>query len=67
MRFDNTNGKKARYIVSLYGWNVDDRHYYHYYKDAKEMFEKIKVRAKDGCAASIYDLEKDERKAFAKG
>lgn len=68
MRFDRTKGLKAKYIVTLYGWNVDDRYYCHYFRDAKAIFESIKAKGLEkGSATSIYDLEKDERKAFAKG
>lgn len=68
MRFNCTKGKSAKYIVSLYGWDIEDRWYYHYFKDAKARFKQIMVsQLKEGYVASIFDLEKDERKAFAKG
>ena len=65
MRFDCTNGKTARYIVSVYNWNIDDHSYYHYYKDAKILFDKLKARDfENGTVISIYDLIKDQRKEF---
>ena len=68
MKFDYTKGKSAKYMVSLYGWNVQDRYYFHYMKEAKDTFEQIKANhLKAGLIASIYDLKTDERKAFARG
>lgn len=68
MIFDRTNGKEAKYMVTLYGWNVNDGYYFHYMKDAKETFEKLKSEyLAEGLVVSIYDLKEDKRKAFAKG
>lgn len=68
MRFDYTKGKSARYLVSLHGWDVVDRYYFHYFKEAKDLFEQVKAnQLKEGHKVSIYDLKTDELKAFAIG
>lgn len=67
MRFDHTEGKKAKYMVSLYGWNVHDVYYYHYGREAKAAFEALKGKPnKPGTVISIYDMVTDTRKAFYK-
>lgn len=69
MKFDRTKGKKARYLVSVYGWNVEDRYYYHYYREAKALFNEIKGKrttSGNGNVVSVYDIEKDVRKDFAR-
>lgn len=67
MKFDYTKGKKARYLVNIYGWNASDQYYFHYFREAKEMFNNIKEKSlKEGRSVSIYDLTKDIRKEFAK-
>lgn len=68
MRFDYTKGKKARYVVSLYGWNIEDHYYFNNYKEAGEMYKQLLKKHKDEVATclGIYDLDKDIRKAFAK-
>lgn len=66
MRFDYTDGKKAKYIVNHYNWNVEDHSYYHSYSEAKEAFERLKKVVQKGGVVSIYDMEKDVRKAFHK-
>lgn len=65
MRFDRTKGMKARYIVTLYGWNVQDHYYFHYLKEAKELFGKLNNGKHDkGTIISLSDLVKDKRLAF---
>lgn len=67
MRFDYTKGQKARYIVSVY-WGdmiVEDHYYFHYYKEAEAMFDKLKSDAKEGTHISLYDMVKDIRKKGA--
>lgn len=67
MRFDRTGGKTARYMVSIYRGLVNDQIYYHYYKQAKDCFEGIKNGgAEAGNIISVYDLDKDIRKDFAR-
>ncbi len=67
MRFDKTNGKEARYMVTLYGWNVEDHYYCDSYKAAKMIFDEISHKDHEkGVALSIYDMKKDIRKAFIK-
>ena len=67
MRFDRTDGKKARYMVSIYRGMVNDQIYYHYYKQAKACFDGIKNGgAETGNIISVYDLSKDTRKDFAR-
>ena len=67
MRFDFTSGKKERYLVQVYYWKVEDKFYYHYYKDAKKKFNELTDEEfNEGTIISIYDIEKDKRKAFFK-
>lgn len=67
MKFDMTGGKRAVYLVSLYGVGVEDFYYFHYYKDAKEMFNRLKgANHKKGTIISVYDLIHDLRKDFAR-
>ena len=67
MRFDRTNGKEARYMVTLYGWNIEDHYYCDSYKIAKKIFDEISHKYHEkGVALSIYDMKKDIRKAFIK-
>ena len=67
MRFDRTSGKEARYMVTLYGWNVEDHYYCDSYKAAKKIFDGISHKDHEkGVALSIYDMKKDIRKAFIK-
>lgn len=67
MRFDFTKGKTATYIVSTHHGLVDDHAYFHYYKDAKQHFDKVaeQPHAK-GTTMSLYDCVKDIRKEFKK-
>lgn len=67
MKFDRTNGKNAVYIVTLYGETVADYYYYHYLKDAKNLFNRLKEgNHEKGTIISIYDLINDTRKEFFK-
>ena len=65
MKFNYTHGNEAKYMVSVYGWNISDYYYCHEYKQAKELFNKLKELVKDA-SISIYDIKKDIRKEFAK-
>ena len=65
MRFDRTGGLKERYILSVYGQGVEDHYYYHYFKDADKMFDNLlRTPHENGTIISIYDLQKDVRKAL---
>ena len=65
MKFDYTNGKTAKYGVTVYSWNVNDINYFHYLKDAKAFFEKLKNKEYEpDTIISIYDLKKDIRKSY---
>lgn len=67
MTFDYTNGEKAKYMVSVYAWNVEDRYIYHTYKEAKAMFDKVSHSSlEEGTSVSLYDMIKDIKKAFYK-
>ena len=67
MKFDRTDGKQARYMVSIYRERTADQIYYHYYRPAKECFDRIKNGEQEkGNTISLYDINKDVRKAFAK-
>ena len=67
MRFDRTDGKKAKYMVNVYEGNTEDHYYFHYYKDADKFFVGLrKVPHESGTCINIYDLQKDERKEFYK-
>lgn len=66
MRFDYTNGKSAQYIVSRYSGLTEDHMYFHYYGEAKKMYDKLEKTADRGVTVSLYDMIKDVRKAFHK-
>ena len=67
MRFDYTEGKTEKYIVSLY-WDErnSDHFYFHEYRKAKNKFDKLKDNALKGATITLYDLIKDVRKEFVK-
>jgi hypothetical protein len=67
MRFDYTHGKGAKYLVSLYGFNVEDKYYCDTYKEAKRIFNSIKMgKHAEGTVVSLTDMQKDYRKMFFK-
>lgn len=67
MRFDYTKGKEAKYLVGIHGENFGDQYYFHYYKEAKAMFDKMKENHRgSGVALNLYDMTNDVRKAFLK-
>ena len=67
MKFDCTHGKKAKYLVSLYGWNVEDKWYCNTYGEAKRIFNEIKsVYQSSGTILSLTDMVKDIRKEFVR-
>ena len=67
MKFDRTNGKTAKYVLTIYGERVEDHYYYHYYKEADKHFDQLLRCVWDkGTILSIYDLKKDVQKNFIK-
>ena len=44
MRFDFTHGGVAKYSVSLYGFNVEDKYYFRELDEAKRFFEEMTTR-----------------------
>lgn len=67
MNFDYTHGRGAKYLVSLYGFNVEDRYYCDTYKEAKRIFKAIKdSKQTEGTVLSLTDMVKDFRKEFIK-
>lgn len=67
MRFDHTKGQKAKYLVSLHWETGYDLFYYHYYKDAKAKFDRLKAaEPREARSISLYDMVKDVRKEFAR-
>lgn len=68
MRFFHTHGKDAKYLISLYNWNLEDHHYYDTFAEARKAFNKFvdgDTLEKD-TVVSMYDLKKDVRKAFVR-
>ena len=59
MKFDYTKGQEAKYMVSTYRWNGEDKYYVHSMETAEKLFEELKRDFNEGII-SIYDLEKDE-------
>lgn len=49
MTFDMSQGSSARYQVSLYGWNIEDKYLFGSYDSAKLFYENlvIKYRSSD--------------------
>ena len=67
MKFNYTHGNKAKYMVNLYGWDVEDHYYCDTYKAAKKLFDSIRERDhEEGTVLSITDLTKDIRKEFVR-
>lgn len=67
MKFNFTNGKTAKYMVSVYKWNQQDCYYYHFFKDAMKKFESLKsLPFEKDTVVSIYDVKNDIRKAFVR-
>ena len=67
MKFDYTHGKPAKFMVTVYGWNIEDRFLYNTYADAEKQYKIICAKDYDNdWATSLYDLVKDERKAYHK-
>lgn len=65
MIFDRTNGKIVVYAVYVHGDMTVDRYYYHYYRDAKNMFNRLSANHRyDDCSISLYNMSKDIRKVF---
>lgn len=58
MRFDFTNGKKACYIVHIYGKNVNDSYYTHHKADAKMIYRFVIVEPETEVA--LYDMRTGE-------
>ena len=67
MVFDKTKGEKAKYIVMTYGWNVEDRYIFHSYNEARKFWKELTGKNwEKGTAISLYDVEHDIRKEYAK-
>ena len=67
MKFDFTHGKSAKYLVSVHRWDISDQYYVHSMKDAKEIFENLKVKNQPSdTTISIYDLIRDIRKDYVR-
>lgn len=67
MVFDHTKGERAMYMVSVYRWNVQDRHFYSNYREAKAFFNALKEEDHEkGTVISLYNVPKDIRKEFVK-
>lgn len=67
MNFDYTHGEDAKYLVLVTAWNVVDRYYFHSYREAKGMFNRLlDGKYGGGAIISVYDMKKDVRKDFAK-
>lgn len=39
MRFDFTDGKEPKYIVTVYRFNQDDKYYFSDYKEARKFYK----------------------------
>lgn len=65
MKIDRTEGLEAKWLVSINRWNVDDFYYFHYYKDAKTLFDDAVIKEK-GATISIWDMKKDTRKDYTR-
>ena len=66
MKFDYTKGLKPKYLVSVHNWQVDDLYYFHYFKEAKNLFESITEENHKGFSVSLYDMDTDVKKMFKK-
>lgn len=66
MTFNYAKGT-PKYMVSVYGWNVEDRYYYDYFRDAVKKFDNLThgIQGMSVCV-SVYDMANDIRKRFAK-
>jgi 5-bromo-4-chloroindolyl phosphate hydrolysis protein len=60
MVFNNSKGNE-RYILSAYGWNVEDKYIYDDLQEAEEKLERLKAILEKGIALSIYDGITGER------
>ena len=60
MRFDYTKGMTPKYMVSIHRWNGSDYNYFHYFREALDLFEKLKTRIHDDqTTIRLYDLDRD--------
>lgn len=64
MRFDMTQGKSPRYMVSIYRWNVSDYYYFNTYREAKNLYDKVKDTEQG--IISLYDIKNDIRKEYTR-
>lgn len=65
MKFDFTQGREPRYMVSIYRELVSDQLYYPDYWSAKRSFDiEVDKFQEKGTIISLYNLKTDERKAF---
>lgn len=62
MRFDYTNGKTAKYILSIYSDVIADHYYYADLASARKLFNKLtSAELPRGTSVHIYNLKKDVR------
>lgn len=66
MRFDYTKGQHANYMVSIHRWNGNDFYYFHYFKDAKKLYDDVKGKEEKGTSVSIWDMTRDIRKDYVR-
>ncbi len=66
MRFDYTKGKEAKYMVTLYSWNVNDRSFFHSFDEAKALFDRLKNSELKDALVSLWDVKKDVRKEYVR-
>ena len=66
MRFDHTKGQKAKYLVSEHWETGYDQYYFHYYANAKDLYDRLKAKALTGTSISLWDMSKDVRKEFTR-
>lgn len=67
MRFDFTHGKPAKYMVSLYGWNVEDHIYFSEWEAARDCFERKKGNITAGQSLSLVDMANDFQMQYVEG
>lgn len=67
MKFNYTKGRDPKYMVSLHRHDVDDFYYFHYFKEAKELFKKLRdgKQPKD-TVINLWDVVHDVRKDYVR-
>ena len=66
MRFNYTKGQYANYMVSIHREIGEDFYYFHYFKEAKQFFDRQKESEGKGTSISLWDMKNDIRKDFKK-